>query len=65
MKLGSTYMIQRPKNSPRNGAQQFPASKEVQDTEVIKQGVGVCLLGQRWNLLVDYLEKGATIIAKY
>jgi hypothetical protein len=29
--------------------QWFPASKEVQDIEVIKQGVGVSLLGQRWN----------------
>jgi hypothetical protein len=30
-------MIQRPKTNPRN--QCFLASKEVQDTEVIKQGV--------------------------
>jgi hypothetical protein len=37
--------------------QWFPASKEVQDTEVIKQGVGVFLL--------EYLVKGATITAKY
>jgi hypothetical protein len=30
------YMNQRPKNNRRNGAQWFPASKEVRDTEVIK-----------------------------
>jgi hypothetical protein len=29
--------------------QWFPASKVVQDTEFIKQCVGVCLPGQRWN----------------
>jgi hypothetical protein len=29
--------------------QRFLTSKEVQDTELIKQGVGLCLLGQRWN----------------
>jgi hypothetical protein len=33
--------------------------------EAIKQGVSICLLRQRQNLLVDYLEKGATIMAKY
>jgi hypothetical protein len=45
--------------------QWFPTSNEVQDTEVIKQGVGDCLLGKRWNFVVDYLEKGATITAEY
>jgi hypothetical protein len=44
--------------------QWFPASKEVQDAKVIKQVGGVCLLGKR-ILLVDYLEKGETITAKY
>jgi hypothetical protein len=29
--------------------QWFPSSKEVQVTEVMKQGVRFCLLGQRWN----------------
>jgi hypothetical protein len=29
------------------------------------QGVGVSLLGQRRNFALDYLEKGATIMAKY
>jgi hypothetical protein len=29
--------------------QWFPVSKEVQDTEVMRQGVGFCLLGQRRN----------------
>jgi hypothetical protein len=29
--------------------QWFPTFEEAQDTEVIKQGAGVCLLGQRWN----------------
>jgi hypothetical protein len=43
--------------------QWFPASK-VQDAEVIKQGFGVCLLGQNGILLLDYLQKGATITAK-
>jgi hypothetical protein len=39
--------------------QWFP--KEVQGTEVMKQGVGMCLLGQTWNILIDYLQKGANI----
>jgi hypothetical protein len=33
--------------------------------EVIRQGDGICLLGQDGILLVDYLEQGATITAKY
>jgi histone-lysine N-methyltransferase SETMAR len=45
--------------------QWFSESKEFQDTEVIKQVVGVCHLGQRWNFFVDYLGKGAAITAKY
>jgi hypothetical protein len=38
--------------------QLFPASKEVQDTEVIKQGVGVCLLGQKWNFACKLPGRG-------
>jgi hypothetical protein len=44
--------------------QWFPASKEVQDSDVIKQGVGVCLSGQRLNFACRLLEKGATITVK-
>jgi hypothetical protein len=49
--MDKTYMIQRPKNNPWNGDTVVPGptSKELQDTEVIKQGVGICLLRQRWN----------------
>jgi hypothetical protein len=49
-------MIQRPKNNPRHEDTGFPTSKDVQDTEVIKQD---------GMLLIDYLEKRATITAKY
>jgi hypothetical protein len=45
--------------------QWFPSSKEVQDTEDIKQGVGVCLLGQSWNFACRLSGKCATITAKY
>jgi hypothetical protein len=46
--------------------QWFPVSEEVQDTEVIKQGFGARLLEQRYGiLLVDYLERDATITEKY
>jgi hypothetical protein len=46
--------------------QRFPSFKEIQDTEVIKQAVGVCLWDRDRILLVDYLEKVvATIMAKY
>jgi hypothetical protein len=38
--------------------QWFPTSKEVQDTEVFKQGVGVCLLEQRWNFACRLPGKG-------
>jgi hypothetical protein len=40
-------------------------SKEVQDIEVTKNVIRICLLEQRRNFAVDYLEKGATIMAKY
>jgi hypothetical protein len=46
-------------------ARWFPTSKEVQDAEIIKQGVGICLLGQDGILLVDFLENCATITVKY
>jgi hypothetical protein len=40
-------------------------SEEVQDMGVIKQGVGTCHLGQRWNFPCRHLENGTTILAKY
>jgi hypothetical protein len=45
--------------------QWFPTSKEVQDTEVTKQGAGACLLRQRWNSACRLSGKGASITAKY
>jgi hypothetical protein len=36
----------------------FPVSKEVKNTEVIKQGVGICLLGQRWKFTYRLPGKG-------
>jgi hypothetical protein len=65
MKLGSIYMIQRPKNNPRNGDTLVSCVQKVEDTDFIKQGVGICLLGQDGILLVDYLESVATIMAEY
>jgi hypothetical protein len=50
-------MIQTPKRIERHGDTVVPASKEVQDTEVIKQRVGIFLL--------YYLLEGATITPKY
>jgi hypothetical protein len=38
--------------------QWFPASKEVQDTEVIKIIVGICLQGQRLSFVCTLPEKG-------
>jgi hypothetical protein len=38
--------------------QWFPAFKEVQDTQVIKLGAGVYLLGQRWNFACRLPGKG-------
>jgi hypothetical protein len=35
-------------------------SKEVQDIEIIMQGVGICLLGQRWNSACRLSGKGCT-----
>jgi hypothetical protein len=59
-------MIWEIKMDPRNEETVVPTSKEVQDTEVIKQGVGVWIVF--WNrdglLIVDYLQKGATITVK-
>jgi hypothetical protein len=52
------YMIQRPKPIQGLETQWFPASKDVQDTEVIKQDVGVCLLGERWNFACRPPGKG-------
>jgi hypothetical protein len=53
-------MMQSPKNNPKEWreTQWFLASKEVQDTKVIKQGVCVCLLGQRRNFACRLPEKG-------
>jgi hypothetical protein len=45
--------------------QWFPASKEVEDTKVIKQGVGVCFLGQRWNFAYRLPGEGCNHEAKY
>jgi hypothetical protein len=46
--------------------QRFPTSKEVQSTEVIKQGVCVRLSsGTKMELLVDNLERDATTTAEY
>jgi hypothetical protein len=55
------------KEQSKEWRQRFPASKEVQvqDTEVFKQGVGIFPMGQNGMLLVPYLEKGATITARY
>jgi hypothetical protein len=38
--------------------QWFPASKEVQDTQVIKQGAGLCLMGQIYNFACRLPGKG-------
>jgi hypothetical protein len=40
-------------------------SIEVEETEIIKQVVGVCLLGQRWNSACRLPGKGCNIRAKY
>jgi hypothetical protein len=45
--------------------QWFPASKEVQGIEVIKQGFGVCLLEQRWNFACRLPGKGYNHQAEY
>jgi hypothetical protein len=46
-------MIQKQGTIQGMETQWFPVSQEVQDTNVIKQGVGVCLLGQRILFLQD------------
>jgi hypothetical protein len=55
-------MIQETKIDPWNEGTVVHTSKEFQDTEVIKQGVGVWSVF--WNrdgiLIADYLQKGAT-----
>jgi hypothetical protein len=46
--------------------QWFPAFEEFQDTEVIKQAMSASFFWDKdWILLVDYLEKCATITADY
>jgi hypothetical protein len=57
-------MLQRPKNTPRNGDHGSPLLKTFK-TQVIKQGADICRLGQRWNLLADYPVKSAIITAEY
>jgi archaellum component FlaG (FlaF/FlaG flagellin family) len=56
MKLGSTYVIQKPENIPRNGDTVVCCVKEFQDTEISHQA-------RCWLVLVDCLEKGATVTA--
>jgi hypothetical protein len=48
------------KGQTRNWDTVVTTSKDVQGTEVIKQGVGIC-----WNSACNYLESGAPIIAKF
>jgi hypothetical protein len=43
----------------------FSVSKEVQGTEVIKQVVGGCLLGKRWNFAYRLPGIGYNHHAKY
>jgi hypothetical protein len=52
------YMIHRPKNETRNGNAVDSMSEEVQHKEVIKDGVGICLLGQGWNTACRLPGKG-------
>jgi hypothetical protein len=46
------------------GTEWFTALKEIQDTEVIKKGVGVCLLEQRCNFACRLPGKGCNHEAK-
>jgi histone-lysine N-methyltransferase SETMAR len=59
-------MIQKPKKNPRNGDAVVPrsTSKEVQDTEDIKEGVGICDLGQGWNFACRLPGKGCNHYGK-
>jgi hypothetical protein len=65
MKLGSIYIYiyiytydPETKEQSKEWKQCFPMLKEVQDTEVIKQGAGTCLLRQRWNFACRLSGKG-------
>jgi hypothetical protein len=48
--------------TPFSPVQLFPVSKEVQDTDIIKQGLSS---GTKMEFCLYYLEKGATITEKY
>jgi hypothetical protein len=65
MKLGCICIIQRSKNNPRIGYTVVAHVKIVQDTEVIKQGFGDCLLGQRLNFACRLPAKVCNHHAKY
>jgi hypothetical protein len=45
--------------------QRFPTSKRGQDTDIIKQSVRSCLLGQRWNFAYILPRRGYNHRAKY
>jgi hypothetical protein len=62
MKLGSIYMIQRPKNTPRNGDIVVPCVKTQKSSSKVLASV---FWDKDGIFLVDYLGKVATITAEY
>jgi hypothetical protein len=58
MELGFIYMRSRYKRTIQGMQMQwFHACKEVQETEVNKHAVDICLQVQRCNTAIYYLEK--------
>jgi hypothetical protein len=64
MKLGSVYTIQRPKNNPRNADSGSPRSKKFKTQKSSSKVLVSVFWDKDGILLVDYLEKVATIMAE-
>jgi hypothetical protein len=59
------YIIQRQKNSPRNGESGFPRPKKLKTQKSSHKVLASVSWDKDRILLVDYLERGATITFKY
>jgi hypothetical protein len=63
MKIGSTYIIQRPKNNTTNRYSDSTSPKKFKAQKSSCKLLASVFLDKDGIFLVDYLEKGATITA--
>ena len=65
MSVGSTTLSQGPKDNPCSGSTLAHPSKESKGHLLSREGDGICFLGCKGIVFIDYLEKGRIINSKY